>query len=327
MTHQDARARLDRIAHGYQDSIILLTAVQAGVFDALGEGAQTAPALAERLGLDARALETLLLALAAQGTLTLEGETFMIAPEFADFLPADGAQTQANILRHNYHIMRRWVRLDEVLRSGRPVPRPEGDAEQMRAFICGMADISRLSSLEVAERLDLSGARRLLDLGGGPGTAAITFAQRWPELQAVVFDLEGPIGIAREQIQAAALAGRVATRVGDYLRDDFGEGFDAVYISNIIHSLGPEDVALLAEKSARALTAGGRIVVKDFYLEDTRTRPAHAARFSVNMLVGTEAGKSYTLSETRRILEAAGFGAFESLDVAVNSKLLIGRRG
>jgi hypothetical protein len=45
------------------------------------------------------------------------------------------------------------------------------------------------------------------------------------------------------------------------------------------------------------------------------------------MLVGTEAGKSYTLSETRRILEAAGFGAFESLDVAVNSKLLIGRRG
>ena len=35
----------------------------------------------------------------------------------------------------------------------------------------------------------------------------------------------------------------MATRVADYFEDDFGEGFDLIYVSNIIHSLGPDDIA------------------------------------------------------------------------------------
>ena len=59
----------------------------------------------------------------------------------------------------------------------------------MEDFICGMENVSRKTSREVVEKIDLSQARKLLDLGGGPGTAALTFAQANPELEAVVFDL------------------------------------------------------------------------------------------------------------------------------------------
>jgi hypothetical protein len=119
------------------------------------------------------------------------------------------------------------------------------------------------------------------------------------------------------------LGERVTVQVGDYHTDDLGSGYDVVYMSNIIHSLGPADVRMLCAKSFRALEPGGLLVVKDFFLDDTRTRPAFAARFSVNMLVGTEEGKSYAIGETREILSRVGFGEVEEIPVAAHSMMLL----
>ena len=74
------------------------------------------------------------------------------------------------------------------------------------------------------------------------------------------------------------------------------------------------------------LAAGGVILVKDFFLEDSRTAPAMAAQFSVNMLVATAAGKSYTRSETLALLASAGFGDFQTVGVAAHSQVIQARR-
>jgi hypothetical protein len=95
-------------------------------------------------------------------------------------------------------------------------------------------------------------------------------------------------------------------------------------VSNIIHSLGAESIALIYRKSQAALVPGGRILVKDFFLDDDRTSPRFAARFAVNMLVGTEQGRSYTRTETMAALAETGFGDFEVVDVAVHSQVIVG---
>ena len=324
----DPKVRLNELAQGYQHSVVLLTAVKVGVFDALADGPGTAATLAERMGLDARALEILLLALAAEGLLEVADDRFALVADFAPLLLSSSPQTQANILKHNYACMQRWVQLEETLRTGRPVEEAtqERDDEAMRNFICGMADISRASSREVAEKLDLSPWRRMLDLGGGPGTASIVFAQHNPALRCVVFDLEGPISIARDQIAQVGLSDRVETQVGDYFVDDFGDGYDLVYISNIIHSMSPDETRQIVAKAHRALSPGGAIIIKEFFLDDTRAAPLPAALFSINMLTATAGGKSYTFNETRRILSEAGFQNFQTLDVAAASALLIGTK-
>lgn len=326
----DPKIHLANLARGFQDSVVLLSGVNLGLFAALGMEAHDAAALAARMEVDARALEVLLLALAAEEILIRETgdgvERFRLDPQFAPFLIPGGEQSQTHILNHNYHIMTRWVRLPEIVRSGRPIPRDEGDESQLRAFICGMADISRASSREVAAKFDFSPYRRLLDLGGGPATAAITFVQGNPELNAVVFDLPAPLDIAREQIEAAGLSGRIQTLAGDYYTDPIGEGYDIIYVSNIIHSMAPADVAMLIGKCAAALAPGGALVIKEFFLEDDRIHPPAAALFSVNMLVGTEGGRSYTLTETREMMTRAGFGEFKTIEVAMFSRLLAGRK-
>jgi predicted O-methyltransferase YrrM len=328
----DARARLDQISAGYQDAIILLAANHLGVFAQLAHGSRTAAELAGELGLDARALELVMLALAAAGVVERRDDGgFRLPSEMAAFLDPAGAQTMVSILGHHHHLLDRWAHLADVVRTGRPAATQERRDEELRAFICGMKDISRRSTVEVVEALpELGQCRCLLDLGGGPGTAAITFCREWPHMTAVVFDLPEVTVLAEAEIAEAGLAGRVMTKAGDFHTDAFlrlGEApYEAVYISNIIHSLDPDETRALLAKAVDALAPGGLLVVKDFFLDDSRTMPAHAARFAVNMLVGTPGGKSYTWTETEAMLRELGVGDFKSLPVASVSGLLVGRR-
>ncbi len=322
---RDPRGWLDRTMRGYQPAAILLAAGHLGLFAGLGERARTAADLARERDLDARAVETVLLALAGLGVVDREGDGFRLAAAFAPYLLPDRPETLASILDHNHHLLQRWAHLEEVVRTGRPVPRRERSAGELRAFICGMADISRAVSAEVAGLVDLADRRRLLDVGGGPGTSSIALARRWPDLRCVVFDLPGPLAIAREQIAAAGLADRVSVREGDYFHDELGEGFDAMYVSNIVHSLGPGQVRDLLAKCRRAATADGLILLKDFLLDESRCEPVGAAVFGVNMLVGTEAGRSYTVGEVEDLLREVGFAPVGVLRVGSHSRVAVAR--
>lgn len=322
----DWRERIEGIYTGYQDAAVLLAAVKSGLIEAVGREARTEAEAAAAAGLDPRAVGVTLRALTATGVVEYRAGRFALATGAAEFLLADGESSITHIMNHHLAIARGWMQLTDTLRTGRPTGGQERDEDELRDFILGMENVSRRSSREVADRIDLSGPARLLDLGGGPGTAAITFAQRFAGLECVVFDLPGPVAIAREQIRRHAMQDRVTTAAGDFLADDLPTGFDFVYASNIIHMLGPAATGTLFAKARRALKPGGRILVKDFYLDDTLTDPAGAARFSVNMLVNTEAGKSYARSEVMHLLEQAGFGRPEVVDVARYSQILVAKR-
>ena len=328
----DARARLDQISAGYQDAIILLAANHLGIFARLALGPRQTADLAQELDLDARALDLVMLALAAAGVVERRDDGgFRLSAEMAAVLDPAGAQTMASILDHHHHLLGRWVRLADVLRTGQPPATQERDGDELRAFICGMKDISRRSSVEVAQALpELGQCRSVLDLGGGPGTAAITFCRQWPHMTATVFDLPAVTAIAQQEIDHAGLTGRVMVKAGDFHTDEFlrpGEApFEAVYVANIIHSLDPAETRALLAKAVDALAPGGLLVVKDFFLDDTRTSPAQAARFAVNMLVGTPGGKSYTWTETEAMLRDLGLRDCRRLPVAAVSGLLVARR-
>ena len=312
----DPTVFLEEMANGFQDSAILLTACRCGVFAALGDRERRADELAAELELDRDALERVLLALTAAGVLCCAGDRFRLDPLYSPVLSPDGERTQASIFNHIHGMMKRWARLDEILATGLPVKTDENDRRAERDFILGMENVSRRSSQEVARRIDLSERKHLLDLGGGPATAALTFAREFSGMRCTVFDLPGPLEIAAEQVSAAGMGDRVSLMAGDFLADDIGSGYDAVYVSNIIHAFAEDDTALLFAKVFAALEPGGMVMVKDFYLENCRTRPARAARFSVNMLVGTDGGRCYTWDETEAMLAAVGFGDFRRLEVA-----------
>lgn len=322
----DWQKRIDEIAVGYQDAAVLLSALRCGLFDALDDEPRTPADLAAALELDRRGVDAVLHALAALEVVEKHEEGFVLPADRAAVLRRDGAASRGAILRHHHGLLQRWARLDEVLRSGRPVPRDREDPQALHDYIGGMADIQRQGMPGIVAALDLDGARTLLDLGGGPGTAAIHFATAHPELRCTVFDQAGPLEIARGFIAAAGVEDRVRVVEGDFNADPLPGGFDAVYLSNVIHIYGEDEVAALFRKVHGALNPGGRILVKDFYLDDDRTGPAFAARFAVNMLVGTETGTAHVASRVWAMLHDAGFDRVETHPVATHSAVLVAAR-
>ncbi len=320
----DWSVRMNEMVWGYKNAAIVLNALRTGIFEALGAQWRTADEIAAELELNTRATEVVLLALVAAEVLLVDGDRFLLEPGARPILLQESAASQYHIYGHNLHMMRGWAHLEDVLRTGEPLPRKGRSEQQLRDFILGMENVSRISSREAADKLDLSSGGRLLDLGGGPGTAALTFAAANPDLHCVVFDKPGPVEIAREQIAVAGLADRVTVMAGDFMTDDYGTGFDVVYIANIIHMLGPVQTLKLFAKSRAALAPGGRVMVKDFYLADCRTKPASVAQFSVNMLVHTAAGKTYQRTEALALLAEAGFGNFSTVEIGTMSSILIG---
>jgi trans-aconitate methyltransferase len=81
------------------------------------------------------------------------------------------------------------------------------------------------------------------------------------------------------------------------LRDPPGENYDLILASAICHVFSPEENRGLFQRVYDALAPGGRVVVQDFILEPSKTAPRAAALFSLNMLVGTRAGSSYSEPE------------------------------
>ena len=55
------------------------------------------------------------------------------------------------------------------------------------------------------------------------------------------------------------------------------------------------------------------ILIHDFILEDSKDRPLFPAVFSLNMLLNTERGQSYSEGEIRGMLEAAGVSQIKRL--------------
>jgi hypothetical protein len=74
------------------------------------------------------------------------------------------------------------------------------------------------------------------------------------------------------------------------------------------------------------LNPGGRLVVLDWLMSEDRTSPLPGALFAINMLVGTEAGDTFTEFEVRGWMEQAGLTGIERKDAPGGGGLLIGRK-
>ncbi|MGB7762001.1 MAG: methyltransferase, partial [Bryobacteraceae bacterium] len=147
-----------------------------------------------------------------------------------------------------------------------------------------------------------------------------------PELQAYILDLAAVVPLAQRHIEQAGLAARVHTRIGDLRSDHLGEGYDLVFASAICHMLDEKENARLIARCYDAVAPGGRLAIQEFILEPDKCGPQSAALFSLNMLVGTRAGASYSEPEYTAWMQAAGFTAIRRVRMPGPAGLMIGTR-
>jgi 2-polyprenyl-3-methyl-5-hydroxy-6-metoxy-1,4-benzoquinol methylase len=231
---------------------------------------------------------------------------------------------------HLVHLWRTWSTLTDCLRAGTSVWRQETvdrGEEWTRAFIAAMHRNARGRAPIVVKAVGTEGVTRMLDVGGGSGAYSIAFASAKDNLEVDLLDLAKVIPIAQGHIERAGLAGRIRTRPGDLRADKLGEGYDLVFVSAICHMLSADENKDLLKRCFAALAPKGRVVIQDFILEPDRTAPKSAALFALNMLVGTQAGSTYTEAEYATWLIEAGFQDVRHVRLPGPSGLIVATRG
>lgn len=326
-------SQLARLAGGCAEARILQAAMNLGLFEALKDKRLDAMAVAASIHADPRATELLLNSLVAMGLLEKSGQLFSPSEVSATYLLQSSPSYFGGMVRFESSLWNCWGKLEEAVRSGRPVRTPDvyqGDTFETERFVEAMHSLveARGDADVLCERLNLNQVQEMLDVGSGPGTYPVHLCRRYPNLHVTIFDLPGTIRVTERFIQASGLKERIRLVTGDYRTDAIPGSYQLVFLSNIIHAEGYQQNERLMAKLYGSLESGGRIIIKDHILDEALTHPAVGAVFSVLMLLTTEQGRCYSLNEVKEWIEKAGFVRVHQIPLPhpLTSSLVIGEK-
>ena len=292
----------------YWKACTLHAGVSLEVFTLIGDDSIDGDEIARRSGGDADGVKRLLNALTAMGLLTKQQGEYSNTTESKSLLVKGLPEYIGHIVMHHHHLVSAWSQLPRAVKSGQPLRERSsfGKEEERESFLMGMYNLAMNMAPRVADQIDLSGRSHLIDLGGGPGTYAIHFCLANPDLRATAYDLPTTEPFAIETIERFGLGDRIDFTAGNYVEDEIKGSYDVAWFSHILHGEGPEDCQRIIRKVVSVLEPGGLILIHDFILNDNLDGPLFPALFSLNMLINTQHGQSYSESQITSMLAGAG---------------------
>jgi SAM-dependent methyltransferase len=324
-----ARRILD-IASGYEPALILEAAVRLAVFDALDTGPLTLAEAAQRTSSSLRGMRALLDALVGMDLLERSGERYALTDESAAYLVSTSPSYQGYMCKHvSRHLMPRWLRLTEVVRSGRPeggVNEQADGAAYFREFVEDIFPMSYEAARALADELRVARATQpvsVLDLAAGSGVWSIALAEASPRVRVTAIDWPAVLPVTRRIAARHGVADRFDFVEGNLLEADFGRKHHIATLGHILHSEGAARSRRLLRKTFDAMAPGGTVVIAEFIVDEDRTGPPGALIFAVTMLVNTDEGDTFTYSEMAAWLEEAGFVDVRELDVPGPAPLIL----
>lgn len=320
-----------QLTSAYWKSHVIFTAIELDIFTTLDNKCLTAQELAQTINANEQATEKILNALVSLDLLVKQ-EGYYQNSQISNYYLIKGKPFyQGDAIHHFHNIAENWEMLSQTVKTGDAVvlkDLPEDvDPHDLKDFITAMHNIASVKSQDICTAIPLNNPRNMLDLAGGPGTYSIEFAKRYPDLHAVIFDLEHVTRLTHGFIQSSGLQKRIKVQIGNCLEDDFGSNcYDTILVSNLLHIYNPENNIKILKKCWKALQNEGTLIIHEFVLDKTKTHPQFAALFSLNMLIGTQEGASYSETEYRSWLDTAGFHRITRTDLQSNSSLIIGKK-
>jgi hypothetical protein len=291
---------------------IILVGNKLGIFEKLSGRPLSVRELAEELDINERGLTLLVDALWGIGYLHRNQGRYQNTRLAQKWLVGSSPQYMGNILRHFDDLWEPIGWLDEAVKAGKPMRNfydylSEHPAA-WRNYTLGQKDVAMVSTEEIISKVKLpQQARRLVDLGGAHGCYSMAFCRRYPDLTALVIDLENAVMVGQEVANQQGMDDRVSFKVGNYITDDVGSGYDVALLFSIIHGDPPETNVATIKKVYDALNPNGVIAINEILSYRGKKESEFGLLFALNMLVNTPRGETYSYDEVKRWLQETGF--------------------
>ena len=323
--------RLQQFGFAYAPPLIISAAVNNKVFDALKGEARTVEQLRKETGASARGLRAIMDALVGLELLKKDRQSrYSLTPESEAFLVSEKPGTFAGLFGSILPVLiSRWLRLTDIVRDGRPPVAVNQETEGTEFFsqlVETIIPMSYAGAQKLGDHLKVSKAReqiRVIDLAAGSGIWGIAVAQKSPQVRITAVDWAGMIPTTKRITEKFGVRDRFAFIEGDLSEANFGSGYDIATLGHILHSEGQERSRQLLKKTFRALKSGGTIAIAEWLVNDDRTKPLPSLMFSVQMLVNTEKGNTFSFNEIKKWLEEAGFKKVRKLNAPGPSPLIL----
>lgn len=306
------------LALGYQRAQVLFAANDVGVFEILAAAGGTAADVAARLHVHVRGARALLDACVALRLLRRVDGRYENSRTARLFLLANSEASFAPVLRFwQRYSYGPWGRLVNAVVENRPQaasgPKPGDlfdrlmeDEEQLRLFFDGLTGLARWPARKLADTVDFSRYRHLLDIGGGSGVYSEVIGRSYPDLRITLFDLDPVCALARQRFSAVDPTGRLRAVAGDFHRDPLPAGVDCALLCNVLHDWSEEECVALLGRTYQALSSGGQVIVVDF-VPTAVHESVEASLMCLALLVDTCRGRVYAQDEVRTWLGTCGF--------------------
>jgi hypothetical protein len=300
---------------GHWAAQVVGTAARLGVSDQIAKGVTKSDDIARAVGASPDALYRLLRGGATLGLFS-EGpaRSFGLTP-LGEMLREDAPGS----LRHfamaeidTAHWLP-WGRLGEAVVSGRSQAEaalgmspwayygrhPEDEAHFARA----MSNLSAMVATQAADALDLTGVRRIVDVGGSRGSLLAALLRRAPAAQGVLFDQPQIVEGAEEALREQGVADRVERVGGDFFAA-VPAGGDLYLLKHIIHDWDDAHSEQILARCGKAMGKDSRLVLIETWLPE-EPQPSFASLMDLNMLVMLD-GRERTRAEYDALLQKVG---------------------
>lgn len=325
-------ARMMQFQDGLRLTHMLCALAEIGVADHLTDGPMPVEQIARLTDTHADPLYRVLRAVASKGVFTEVSPRVFGLTELASTLRTGVPGS----LRDNFRLQGQpfmrdaYAAIEHTLRTGESsfahvhgtdlfsylAARPESADLFSRAMGNAASQVQR----QAIDAYDLSGARRLVDVGGAHGHLVAAILSRYPELTGVVFDLPHVVQGAAPVLSEAGVSDRAELAGGDYLRFMPADG-DVYVLSHVLHQLSDHDASIVLTRIREAMRPGGRVLVIDPVLPPGDA--PHPGKFmDITMLTLTE-GRDRTEYEFACIFEKTGFRLAEIVALSSPSSVVV----
>ena len=310
--------RLQHLARAYTRSTVLFAAIDLELFTHIDRGVFATADLAAALGVSELNVERLVTVCLAMDLLRRENDRLVNAPDVDRYLVKGKKTYAAPWMTFTRPGVPQWLELTELLRNPLPASRLGIDfdmtLEEARRYHEATYSVGMGAGRLFCRQVDLSGRRRMLDLGGGSGAYCINAVRTFDGLEAIVFDLPAVTEVAREFIAENGVSDRVDTVAGDFTSDPLPRDCDVVLMASNLPMYNEETIGLLVRKAFEALEPAGEMHLIGEMLSADGVGPLDAALWGLQEVLRNSEGKAHTVDQVRGYFIAAGFETVEDRD-------------
>lgn len=178
-------------------------------------------------------------------------------------------------------------------KKGKPVPSMlnetmaafGGDAEATKDFIQSMHGMSKEFSDELINSINIDNCKKILDVGCGKGTLAVSLIEKDRSLQCDMFDLSGVTEFTKKYVKQKGFESNCKIFESDWNEWKWVTNkYDCILLSQVLHEMQENVATSILRNAILSLKNGGLLVIVNTAPVDFVESPVSSI-FSLNMVV------------------------------------------